>query len=72
MDLHVVEIHVEGYVTGVEKIISKILLDHITFIATADHELVDAVMAVGFKNMPENRFSTHLHHWLGFEMGFLG
>ena len=35
---------------------AKILLDDILFITAADHEIVNAVMAVGFHDMPEDGF----------------
>ncbi len=36
-------------------VISKILLDHVAFVATADDKLVDAVGGIYFHNMPEDR-----------------
>ena len=63
--LHVVEVHVKRHIGGMEKVISEILLDHISFVSTADHEVVDAVVAVGLEDVPEDGFAAHLDHGLG-------
>ena len=60
----------ESDITGMKKVISKVFLDHIALVATADDEVIDAVVAVDLKDVPENRHASHLHHRLGFEMGF--
>jgi len=72
MDLHMVEIHVEGHITGVQEIIGEVLFNHITLITTADHKLVDPVVAIGFENVPEDWFAADFHHRFWLEMGFLG
>jgi hypothetical protein len=72
MDLHVIEINVEGYVAGVQEVIGEILLDNITFVTTADNEFIDAVVAIGFQDVPEDGLASHLHHRLGPQVGFLG
>lgn len=56
---------VHGHIAVMTEIVGKILLDDILFITAADHEIVDAVMAVGFHDMPEDGFTTDLHHRFG-------
>jgi hypothetical protein len=71
--LHVVaHIHVEGDITGVQKIIRKIFLDHVTLVATAHDEIVDAKGAVDLEDVPEDRQATHFHQRLGPHHGFFG
>jgi len=67
-----VEIHVKRHITGMQKIIGKIFLDDVTLIAAADDEFVDAVMAVGLKDVPQHWLAAHLHHGLGPQMGLFG
>lgn len=56
---------VHGHIAVMTEIVGEILLDDILFITAADHEIVDAVMAVGFHDMPEDGFTTDLHHRFG-------
>ena len=46
MNLHRINTHMEGYVAHMQEIISKIFLDHITFVSTANHEFVNAMSTI--------------------------
>ncbi|SBO44331.1 protein of unknown function [Cyanobium sp. NIES-981] len=66
MNLHMIEIHMESYITCVQEVVGKILLDDITFVATANNKLLDAEVTVRLQNMPEDGLTAYLHHrfWL--------
>jgi hypothetical protein len=66
----VIDIHSEGYIACMEEVVSKILLDYVAFVPTANNKLVDAVKTVGLENMPQNWLAPNLHHGFGLEMGF--
>ena len=38
--------HVEGHVGHVQEVVGEVLLDHVALVAEADHEVVEAVVAV--------------------------
>ena len=56
----------------VQEVVGEILLDHIALVAEADHEVVDAVVAVGLHDVPEDRPPADFDHRLGAQMRFLG
>jgi len=68
---HVIEIHIEGDITGVQEIVGEVFLDHITLVATTDDEVVDAVVAVNLEDVPQDRLAADLHHRLGPQVGLL-
>jgi len=68
--LHVVEVHVESHIGRVQKIVGEIFLDDVALVTAADHEIVDAVMAVGLEDVPEDGLAAHLHHGLGPQVRF--
>ena len=55
-------------VRGVQKVVRKVLLDDVLFIARADDELVETVVAVQLHDVPQNRHPAQLHHGLGLEL----
>ncbi len=61
----------KGYIATVKKIVGKVLLDYIPLVAAAYNEFVDAVVAVGLQNVPENWLASHFHHRLGSQMRLL-
>lgn len=73
MHLHMVsDIHVKRDVTGMQEIVSKILLDHVTLIATANDKVINPKRAIDFEDMPENRHPTNFHQGLGTHHCFFG
>ncbi|MNV80243.1 hypothetical protein D3C71_1738380 [compost metagenome] len=62
---------IKSHIRVVEIIVGKILLDHIAFIAEADHKVVKPVVRVHFHNMPKNRLLPNLNHRLRPQMRFL-
>ena len=54
-----------------QEIVGKIFLDHIPFIPAADDEIINAVMGVGFHDMPQDRLATNLYHGFGPDRGLL-
>ena len=53
-----------------EKIIGKILLNDIAFVATANNKIVDAMVGLDLHDVPKNWLTTHLHHGLWLNCGF--
>jgi hypothetical protein len=72
MDVHRIIPHVEGDIGIMEKVIRKPFFYHITFIAKADDEFVDAVRRVNLHDMPQDRLATDLDHWLWTVFGLFG
>ena len=70
MNLHVIDIHPEGYIACMQEVVREILLDDVALVPTANYKLVDAVKTVGLENMPKDWLAPNLHHWFGLEMGF--
>jgi len=62
----------KGDSAGMQKIISKIFIDDLIYIAAEDDEFVDAVVAVGLEDVPQQRLTAHLNHGLVPQMGLLG
>lgn len=53
-------------------VVSKILLDHITFISATDNKIMDTMSAIGLHDMPENRLASDLDHRFGPEVRLFG
>jgi hypothetical protein len=71
MDLHAVVANVEGGVRRVQKIVSEVFLDDISFIAAADQEFMYPMCGKKFHHVPENRFAPNFDHWFGSQMTLL-
>jgi hypothetical protein len=69
--LHAVVGDIKGDVGDVQEVVGEVLLDQVTLVAQADHELVDSVGRVDLHDVPEDRLAADLHHWLGLQGGFL-
>lgn len=52
MDLHAVCAHVDRHIGHVEEVVRKVFLDHISFVAAADHELIHAVSGINLHDVP--------------------
>ena len=70
MQLNVAKIHMKGCINGIQKVIGKIFLEHITFAVVADDEVIDAVVAVNIEDVSQDRLTADLHHRLGPQVGF--
>src|SRR5260370_28657899 len=64
MHFHAVVFHVESNVRHVKEVVRKILLDHITFVTTANYEVINPIMPINLHYVPEYRLSSNLHHSL--------
>ena len=51
-----------------QEVVRKVLLDHVSLVATADNELIDPVLAVVLHDVPNDRTTTNLDHRFGSEM----
>src|SRR5262249_52447584 len=60
--LHAIVLHVEGDIGHVQEIVGEILLDHVSLVAAADHEFVDAVVGVHLQDVPQDRLAAYLDH----------
>ena len=67
VDGHLVVVHVEGDVGGVEEVVGEELLDDVALVSAADDEVVDAVLGVDLEDVPEDGPATDLDHRLGAE-----
>jgi hypothetical protein len=72
MDLDGVVAQVEGHVGHVEEVVGEVLLDDVALVAEADHEVVEAVVAVDLHDVPQDRPLADLDHRLGLGGGLLG
>ena len=52
----------EGHIAHVQKVVSEVLLDHITLVAAANHECKDAMGLVDVEDMPRDRLAADLHN----------
>src|SRR6266567_8997570 len=62
---HLIGMHVKGYIGGMEEVVGEILLDDVSLVATANDEVIDAVLRVNLQDVPENGSAANLDHWLG-------
>ena len=69
VDGHLVVVHVEGDVGGVEEVVGEELLDDVALVSAADDEVIDAVLGVDLEDVPEDGAATDLDHGLGAEGG---
>jgi hypothetical protein len=60
--LHAVLSEVEGHIGLMQEVIGEILLDRITLVTKADHEIGDAMLGISFEDMPEDRLASNLDH----------
>lgn len=51
-----------------QEVVRKILLDDVLLVACADNELVEAVVAVQFHDVPEDGHPAQLYHGFWFEL----
>jgi hypothetical protein len=63
MDFYFVVGQVNCDVIHVQEIIGEKLLEGIALVAKTDNEIVDAIMAIDFHNVPNDRFATHFNQW---------
>ena len=71
MYLHsIILIHVESYITSMQKIVRKILFNQVPLVTTTNNELINAIIAIYLQNVPENWLATNLNHRLWLEIGF--
>jgi len=73
MDGHLVLIRkIEGDVRTVEVIIGEIFFGDMLLIVGTDDEVVEAMVAVQFHDVPEDRLAADLDHGFGAEVAFFG
>lgn len=51
------------------EIVGKIFFDDILFVAAADDEFIDTVVAVSFHDMPQDGLSSDFNHRFGYQIG---
>ena len=61
---HVLISEIKGYITVVEIVVSKVLLDNLLLVACADHEIIEAVIGILLHYMPEYGLAAYLYHGL--------
>ena len=70
MNLCAIVGHIKSDVGHVQEIIGEVLLDDVTLITAANHEIVDAMCGVYLHDVPQNRFAPDFNHRFGREVGF--
>jgi len=55
----------------VQEIVGEIFLDQIALIAAADNKVIDLVLGVDLKDVPENRPTPDFDHWFWSKDGLL-
>src|SRR5262249_25733250 len=71
MDLHLIAAEVKCHVGSVQEIVGKVLFDHVSLVAKANNEIINAMVRVDLEDMPKDRFATNLDHWFGSGNRFL-
>ena len=51
-----------------QEVVGKVLFDNVTFIATADDKVVDAVGGVKLHDVPEDWFASDFDHGFGLQV----
>ena len=64
VNLHLVVGQVKGHIGGMQEIICKELLHNILLISKTDHKIMESELGIIFHNVPQNRASANLDHWL--------
>jgi len=72
MYLHLVVDHVERHVRHMQEVVREELLDQVTAVAATNDELVDTMKGVQLHDVPKDRMTTDLDHWLGPQDRLLG
>ena len=62
---------VEGDIRVMKEIVGKPLLDILLLVASTDYKLGMTIIGILFHNMPQNRHTANLNHWLWFKLRFL-
>src|SRR5207302_9963213 len=65
MSSHLIDMHVEGHIGGIQEIVGEVLLDDIALVPAADDEVINAVLGIDFQDVPEDGAATNLDHRLG-------
>ncbi len=55
-----------------QKVVSKVLFDYVTFVTAADYEIIHAKGGIKLHDMPENRPTTNLNHRFGPKVRLFG
>lgn len=72
MNLHPVISHIKSNIGHMQEVIGEILLDDITLITATNHKIVNSMCGIYFHDVPENRLTTNLDHWLRLKVGLFG
>src|SRR5260370_37388429 len=65
MHCHLIGVHVEGHIGGMEEVVGEVLLDDVALVSAADDEVIDAVLGINLQNVPQNGPAANLDHRLG-------
>ena len=61
---------VEGDVRIVKEVVGKPLLDILLLVTCTDDKLSMSIVGILLHDVPKNRHTANLDHWLGFELAF--
>ena len=57
--------HVEGDIGHMQKVIGKVLLDHVTLVAQTNDEVVYTMVSINLEDMPKYWHAADFDHGLG-------
>ena len=55
---------IKGHIGRVQKVVGKKLLDHVALVPKANNEIVNPVGRIDLHDMPKDRLTANLDHWL--------
>src|ERR1022692_378508 len=64
MHLHLIVLHVKGYVGHMQEVVREIFLYYEPLVATADDEIVDTMDRINLEDMPQNGHTPDFDHGL--------
>lgn len=61
---------IEGKISVMKEVVSEPLFDILLFVVRVNNQSVIIMVGVLFRNVPKDRHTTNLNHWLWFELAF--
>lgn len=71
VNIHSIVFHIEGDIGHVQKVIREIFFYDVSFVAAADHKIMNTVRGIHFHDVPQNGPPAYFYHGLGAYRGFL-
>ncbi len=72
MGLHLTLLQTHGEITVQRTVIDHVTLDDLALVTQGDHKILVVVAGVVHHDVPQDRVTTNLHHWLGLDLRLFG